>query len=120
MIRKLLVLCIVIGAVAAPAALAKPVSSDGSDGGYDPWAYSLIYQSRHPSTNLGPLDPWAYSLVHKTAATPAVTTNSSSGFDFGDAGIGAAAAFSLAVILLGTMVVGLRYRRINRSRLAVS
>jgi hypothetical protein len=134
---------LVLAAFVAPAAHAKPVSSDVANGGYDPWAYGLVYQSTHPNTNLGPLDPWAYALVHKsaaapvvknlgpldpwayalvhkTAATPVVTTGSSSGFDFSDAGIGAAAAFGVAAILLGTMVVGLRHRRMHRSTLAIS
>jgi hypothetical protein len=148
MIRKLLVLGLVIGAVAAPAALAKPVSSDTLNGGYDPWAVGLIYKSTQQSAapvKLGPLDPWAYSLVYQSThpssvqagsksslapwersffqrnlTAPVVTTNSSSSFDYGDAGIGAAAALGVALILLGTIVMGMRYRRTNRSGLATS
>jgi hypothetical protein len=126
MIRRFaltLALGLVIAAVVAPAALAKPVGSDVANGGYDPWAYGLIYKSTHPSTtqvNLGPLDPWAYALVHKTSAPAVITTSNSSGFDFGDAGIGAAVSFGVALILLGTITVGIKYRRSDRSGLATS
>jgi len=159
MIRKLLVLGLLIGAVTAPAALAKPVSSDVLNGGYDPWAVGLIYKSTQQSTpaivpnagfasaahagrtgglapwersffqrnakaaapvNLGPVDPWAYSLLHPTPPTRVVTANSSSGFDYGDAGIGAGVAFGGALILLTMVGIGLRTRRIDRSGLAAS
>jgi hypothetical protein len=146
-----LALGVVAAAIVAPAALAKPVSSDTLNGGLDPWAVGVVYQSTHPMsaqdlgpvdpwayglvhkstqptstgvTNLGPLDPWAYSLVHRASATPAPTTikvsSSTSGFDYGDAGIGAAVSFGAALILLGSIAVGLRYRRIHRSGLATS
>jgi hypothetical protein len=152
MIRKLLVLSVlglVIAAIAAPAALAKPVSSNTLNGGYDAWAVGQIYKSTHPGTqnlgpldpwayaaihktaiaapgalsrpvgtqNLGPLDPWAYAAIHKTATPPVVTTSSSSGFDYGDAGIGAAVAFGAALILFGTAAVG---RKLRRDNLAIS
>jgi hypothetical protein len=145
MIRKLLVLSVlglVLAAIVAPAALAKPVSSDVLNGGYDAWAVGQIYKSTHQSTpavhagrtgqvapwersffhqnanvtapvDLGPLDPWAYAAIHKTTSTPVVTTSSSSGFDYGDAGIGAAVAFGAALILSGTAIVGLKLRRDN-------
>jgi hypothetical protein len=105
-----------------------PNSTQAVDvGPLDPWAVSLVYKSTHPSTqavDLGPLDPWAYNLVHKSSATSAVTTikvsNSSPGFDFGDAGIGAAVSFGVALILLAAVGFGLRQRRIHRSGLATS
>jgi hypothetical protein len=123
-----LALGLVFAAVAAPTALAKPVNSDTLNGGLDPWAVSLVYKSTHPSSiqavDLGPLDPWAYNLVHKSSATSAVTTikvsNPQSGFDFSDAGIGAAVSFGAALILAGAVGVGLRQRRIHRSGLATS
>jgi hypothetical protein len=123
-----LALGLVSAAVAAPTTLAKPVNSDTLNGGLDPWAVSLVYKSTHPSSaqavDLGPLDPWAYNLVHKSSATSAVTTikvsNSSPGFDFGDAGIGAAVSFGAALILLAAVGFGLRQRRIHRSGLATS
>lgn len=149
---------LVLAALVAPAALAKPVSSDITNGGYDAWAVGQIYKSTQQSTpvsvpqagfasaahagrtgqlapwernffqrnaaapvNLGPLDPWAYAAIHKNDVTaPIVTTTSSSDFSFTDAGIGAAMAFGVAVILLGTAVVSLRYRRSHRSGLATS
>jgi hypothetical protein len=130
---------LVVAALAVPTVLAKPVSGDVLNGGYDPWAYSLVYQSTHPMdlgpldpwayslvyqskhpVNLGPLDPWAYALVHRSDATPAVTASSQSTFDFGDAAIGAAVSFGIALILLGMVGLGLKYRRIHRSGLAVS
>ena len=118
MIRKLLVLSVlglVLAAIAAPVALAKPVSSDITNGGYDAWAVGQIYKSTHPGTqNLGPLDPWAYAAIHKNdATTPVVTTSASSGFDFSDAGIGAAVAFGAAVILLGGAIIVTKLRRDN-------
>jgi hypothetical protein len=184
MIRRFalpLALGLVLSALVAPAALAKPVSSDITNGGYDAWAVGQIYKSTHPGTqnlgpldawavgqiykstqqstpvsvpqagfasaahagrtgqlapwersffhpnaaapvNLGPLDPWAYAAIHKNDVTAPVvtTTTSSSDFSFTDAGIGAAMAFGVAVILLGTAVVSLRYRRSHRSGLATS
>jgi hypothetical protein len=97
-------------------------------GPLDPWAVGLVYKSTHPSSiqavDLGPLDPWAYNLVHKSSAASAVTTikvsNPQSGFDFSDAGIGAAVSFGAALILAGAVGVGLRQRRIHRSGLATS
>ena len=97
-------------------------------GPLDPWAVSLVYKSTHPSTtqavDLGPLDPWAYSLVYQSkyigSATPIRVSNPSTGFDFTDAGIGAAVSFGIAVILLGMVAVGVRHRRMNRSGLATS
>ena len=171
-----LALGFVVAAVVAPAALAKPVNSDTLNGGLDPWAVGVVYQSTHPmsaqdlgpvdpwayglihkatqptstqvyrlsggnaataplvtdhggrslgpSVDLGPLDPWAYSLVHRASKSPAPTTikssSSSSGFDFGDAGIGAGVSFGVALILLGSIAFGLRYRRMHRSGLATS
>jgi hypothetical protein len=84
---------LVFAGLAAPTAMAKPVNSNVLNGGLDPWAVSLVYNSTHPSTtqsiapssldawavnlvdkaarqsapkavDLGPLDPWAYNLVY--------------------------------------------------------
>ena len=101
--------------------------------------------------NYGPLDPWAYAVIHRTApgATVAGTAiasgvtspdvrdhqlvrqlvqadrmtsqTSQSGFDWGDAGIGASVSFGVAILLLTAVVLGRRYRsRIDRSGLATS
>ena len=61
-----------------------------------------------------------FHLAPATTATPAATTSSNSGFDFGDAGIGAAVSLGVALILLGTVLVGLKYRRSDRSGFATS
>jgi hypothetical protein len=119
---------LVFAAIAAPAALAKPVSSDTLNGGFDPWAYSLVHQSTQPSStpvqDLGPLDPWAYSVIHRNSATPPVTviraSSSPSGFDWNDAGVGAGVSFGAVLILVGSVGFGLKYRRIHRSGLATS
>ena len=70
MIRRFalpLALGLVLAALVAPAALAKPVSSDVLNGGYDAWAVGQIYKSTHPGTqNLGPLDAWAVGQIYKS------------------------------------------------------
>ena len=117
-----LALGIVLAALAVPSALAKPVGSDVVNGGFDPLVYNLVQQSKQP-VDVGPLDPWAYNLVHKTVATPSVQvakTSSGTGFDFGSAGIGAAVSFGAAVVLLGSVGLGMRHRRDQRSSLATS
>jgi hypothetical protein len=101
----------------------------------DPWAINLVYKAAHSgpaptptrAIDLGPLDPWAYNLVyqsrHMGSATVGDTAikvpNPSSGFDFSDAGIGAAVSFGAALILMAAIGFGLRQRRIHRSGLAV-
>ena len=102
----------------------------------DPWAVNLVYKAAHsdvaPATpkavDLGPLDPWAYNLIYESRniGSPSVgdTTikvpTSSPGFDFGDAGIGAAVSFGAALILMTAVGLGIRQRRSHRSGLAVS
>jgi len=130
-----------IAAISVPAVLAKPTSGYGP---LDPWAYSVIHR---PTSGNGPLDPWAYGLIHRsTQATPSsysavsgplgvaayqsfagVTpkqgehVTSQSGFDWGDAGIGASVVFGALLLLLTVVALGRRYGpRINRSGLATS
>ena len=130
-----------IAAISAPAVLAKPTSGYGP---LDPWAYSLVH--RQTSGN-GPLDPWAYGLIHRSSQTTpssysAVSgpvgvaayqsfagitpkqgerVTSQSGFDWGDAGIGASVVFGAFVVLLTVVALGRRHGpRINRSGLATS
>jgi hypothetical protein len=149
---------LVFAALVAPTAMAKPVNSNVLNGGLDPWAVSVVYNSTHPtqSADLGPLDPWAVNLVYKAAhegtqSTPKAVDlgpldpwaynlvfesrnigsatvgdtairvpNPSSGFDFADAGIGAAVTFGAAMILVASIGLGVRQRRIHRSGLATS
>lgn len=123
---------LVFAALAAPMAMAKPVNSNVLNGGLDPWAVSVVYNSTHQSTpkavDLGPLDPWAYNLVYEsrnigsaTVGDTAIKASSpSSGFDFADAGLGAAVTFGAALILVASIGIGLRQRRLHRSGLATS
>jgi hypothetical protein len=132
-----------IAAISAPAVLAKPISGNGP---LDPWAYSLVHQ---PTDGNGPLDPWAYSVIHRdtqSTVTPqsysavsgplgvrgyqsfagitprqSVTVTSQSGFNWGDAGIGASVAFGALLLLLTVVALGRRYGpRISRSGFATS
>jgi hypothetical protein len=148
---------LVFAALVAPTALAKPVNSNVLNGGLDPWAVSVVYNSTHPgmaqsvapssldpwavnlvykaahqstpkAVDLGPLDPWAYNLVFESRNIGSATVgdtairvpNPSSGFDFGDAGLGAAVTFGVALILAASIGIGVRQRRIHRSGLATS
>ena len=151
---------LVFAALVAPTAMAKPVNSNVLNGGLDPWAVSVVYNSTHPSTtqsvapssldpwavnlvykaahestastpkavDLGPLDPWAYNLVFESRNIGSATVgdtairvpNPSSGFDFADAGIGAAITLGVAMILVASIGIGARQRRIHRSGLATS
>ena len=106
-----------------------------ANGGLDPWAVNLVYKAAHSgattsttrAVDLGPLDPWAYNLIYESrniGSAPvghtAIKIPPSSGFDFRDAGIGAAVSFGAALILMATIGLGVRQRRIHRSGLAVS
>ena len=93
---------------------------------YRPHDLPLTGASNAQSTGkYGPLDPWAYKLVHSAgptlitehsagqdpnrrpslaAGSPTVTVRSN-GFQWGDAGIGAAAVFGLALVLMTAAVV---------------
>jgi hypothetical protein len=91
--RRGLALATVIGAVAAPAASAYPVDPPlpgGSDGSGDK------------------------GTPDRSVVAP-VTSTSGEGFDWGDAGIGAGAAFALTAIGLGgAIAVGSRRHREER------
>src|SRR5512133_206683 len=86
-----LALGFVFTAIAVPAALAKPVSSDTLNGGFDPWAYSLVHQSTQPSSS---------------AVTAIRVSSSPSGFDWKDAGVGAGVSFGAVLILVGSVGFG--------------
>jgi hypothetical protein len=146
---------LVFAAIVAPTAMTKPVNSNVLNGGLDPWAVSVVYNSTHPTqaadlspldpwavnlvykaahpstpkaVDLGPLDPWAYNLIYESRNIGSATVgdtairvpNTSPGFDFADAGIGAAITFGAAMILVASIGLGVRQRRIHRSGLATS
>lgn len=102
-----LALGLVFMAIAVPAALAKPVSSDTLNGGFDPWAYSLVHQSTQPGSSY-------------PAVTVIRASSSPSGFDWSDAGVGAGVSFGVVLILVASVGFGLKSRRIHRSGLATS
>jgi hypothetical protein len=100
-------------------------------GPLDAWAVNAVDKSTHPvatkAVDLGPLDPWAYNLIYEsrnigsaTVGDTAIKVPPSSGFDFRDAGVGAAVSFGAALILMTAVGLGVRQRRSHRSGLAVS
>jgi len=100
-------------------------------GPLDAWAVNAVDKSTHPvatkAVDLGPLDPWAYNLIYEsrnigsaTVGDTAIKVPPSSGFDFRDAGIGAAVSFGAALILMTAVGLGIRQRRSHRTGLAVS
>ena len=108
-------------------------------GPLDPWAYALVHESAAMQEQ-SPLDPWAYALVHKSAATPEQsppgvrghqvireaeesglqsapeTSETSAGMDWGSAGIGAAGAFGLVILLAGGTIIVRRRSALARLR----
>jgi hypothetical protein len=105
-----------IAAVSASAVLAKPTSGDGP---LDPWAYNVIHGTTHAtvmperySAVSGPLGVSAYQSFAGTTPTAQHRVASQSGFDWGDAGMGALVAFGVALLLLTAVALGRR----NRSR----
>jgi hypothetical protein len=109
--RRALALALVLGAVAAPAAAAKP--ADAPPGYVTPAVSERSSDSGYSSLNAITGPPPSQPTV-----TPAVAA-ADSGFDWGDAGIGAGAAFALTMIGLGGMlVVTTRRQREARQRAA--
>jgi hypothetical protein len=121
-----------IAAVTAPVVSAMRV--DGATGGaqassekygtLDPWAYNVIHQSTQtnvaPAGKYGQLDPWAYTVIHRSSPS-VVTARPDNGFNYSDAGVGAAISFGAAILLLTAVALGRRYRsRFDRSGLATS
>jgi hypothetical protein len=89
-------------ASSAPVSLARPDDSGDLRG---PGAFaSTIETSVRPDDRAGVRGPGL-------APTVVLTQTPSSGFDWGDAGIGALGAFGLALLLFGTMQVVARQRR---------
>jgi hypothetical protein len=67
----------------------------------DPWALNLLARQTHRDGG------YATARAHQSAAS--VEVGASNGFDWGDAGIGAASAFGVMLLAAGT-VIGLRKR----------
>ena len=107
--RRALALALVLGAVAAPAAVAKPV--DAPPGYVTPTVSERSTDSGYSSLNAITGPPVSQPRVAPAAAAD------SSGFDWGAAGIGAGAAFALTMIGLGgTLVLNSRRHREARQR----
>jgi len=116
-----------IAAVSAPAVMAKPTSGDGP---LDPWAYNVIHASTQAtvvpgmrySAVSGPLGIRAYQSFAGITPSAQHRVRAQSGFDWGDAGIGALVMFGVALLLLTSVALGRRSRsRIgDRSGLATS
>lgn len=113
-------------------AAAMPVGN----GPLDPWAYAVLHRSsasgkvganspglRYSAVS-GPLGVAAYQSfagIPPTAQHRGIVVTSQSGFNWGDAGIGASVSFGIALLLLTAVALGRRYRpRIDRSGLATS
>lgn len=104
-----------IAAVSAPAVLAKPTSGDGP---LDPWAYNVIHGATQAtvvpvvrySAVSGPLGVTAYQSFAGTTPSVQHRVSSQSGFDWGDAGIGALLALGVALLLLTAVALGRRSR----------
>jgi hypothetical protein len=100
------------------------------NGPLDPWAYNVIHGGAQAtvmpvvrySAVSGPLGIAAYQSFAGTTPSAQRRVISQSGFDWGDAGIGALVAFGIALLLLTAVALGRRSRsRIgDRSGLATS
>jgi hypothetical protein len=118
-----------IAAVTAPSVPAMHVDaatggaqvSSGKYGTLDPWAYNVINQSTQANPGkYGALDPWAYTVIHPSSPA-VVTARPGNGFNYSDAGIGAAVSFGAALLLLTAIALGRRSRsRFDGSGLATS
>jgi hypothetical protein len=135
---KPLTLAFAVAALAVPVAQAQPAPA-GKYGPLDPWAYSLVHQSvqsgpritgdsagqnrpGQPSTaeKYGPIDPSIAAAIRahsrpqnggSKVAAASMSGGASSGFDLGDAGIGAGVAFATVLLALGLARLTLRRSR---------
>jgi hypothetical protein len=106
------------------------VTAAGNYGPLDPWAYAVIHRTAPAATVAGtaiasgviPPDVRDHQLVRQLVQADRMTSQTSqSGFDWGDAGIGASVSFGIAILLMTAVALGRRYRsRIDRSGLAAS
>jgi hypothetical protein len=105
-LASVFVLALVISATAATAASARPTDAVGASVS-DPAAYATdetaVSSYATPNSILGPSEP----------SDSTASANPNSGFDWGDAGIGAGAAFAVTMIGLGGLLVvsSRRHRR---------
>jgi hypothetical protein len=89
--------------------LAVPAAVAGNTGGLDPWAYNALSQPRAGQA----LDRWAFNAIHD--GTPVArsehsvgqqpTRSTAAGFQWGDAGVGAAFTLVLLLTLAGGVVL---------------
>ena len=117
MFRKICLLSLVVLA----AAVAAPIAQSSSAPKVDPLAVGyLIGQGLTPSQvtswttgacSHAVKDASCYAMFRATATVPTPTTGST-GFQWGDAGIGA--GFVLVIVILGSAAVGLLFSRQNR------
>jgi hypothetical protein len=111
--RKAIAMVGTMAAISVPVAQAEPQPQ--IYGALDPWAYSVLHRGQQATPQkYGPLDPWAYSVLHRS---PQATARSvppgprslrivkPGGFDWRDAGIGAAASALGLMLLAGGMTL---------------
>jgi hypothetical protein len=102
---------------------AQSVTPDGKYGPLDPWAYSVIHRTRETSAGRSPASaPEIQAGIgsnsvdqDRTAETAApsnlgTTLLEPNGFDWGDAGVGAAGALAIVLLAAGTQLA-VRKRR---------
>ena len=139
-LTSILALVVAVAALAVPTAQAN-LTPAGKYGPLDPWAYKLIHQSGQSGPLItehsagqnttgqpgvtgkyGPLDPGIAAVIRNHSRGPngvsksaaaSVPAAATSGFDWGDAGIGATVAFAAALLALAIATLILR-RRANR------
>jgi hypothetical protein len=146
--KRLILAFAVTAALAAPIGAQAMVAVDGPTGGEQayviPKSHGIVVQSpaqaaayqlkvdalRGQALNktwadsrLGPLDAWAIGAISAHTPVPTVTkvvtaTRTSDGFNWSDAGIGAAVTFGV-VLFLAAVLAGRKFRgRLDRSGLA--
>ena len=113
-IRRTVALTTAIAALAAPAAWAAPVEQILSENAGSTIVGGAQEQSpkQESYSSLNSIAPYA----PESSPSPVVTSTPSDGFDWGDAGIGAAGVLALTAMIAGSVLV-LRTRP-QRSRVA--
>lgn len=124
--RKRLILGLAVVALAAPVSAQAMVAIDGPTGGEQayviPKSHGVVVQSpAQAAATASQLDAWAIGAIsaHRPAPTVVTYTRTSDGFNWSDAGIGAAVTFGVVLFLLTAVGLGRKYRgRLDRSGLA--